>query len=263
MDDRKWFGTLLCTIAACVLSSAAVLGQDSPTSDNRTAGVGVDMPSLSSEMATCDVSCAGCCEENCCQLPEYSCWTAAAEFICFERVAGVHQTLVSTYPPHSPLVPGTGFERLNAADLHQGFAGGTRLGLVRHVDNDSDVEVSFFQIDEWSSVGDIATNYLGPFAPPPNWLTFLAPGDFVQLTNHAAFLGQVGLRCNVQLTERLLLKAGYEALWLGGVALAPAQISRTVSHSVPVTDVYVTTLGIDSTSVAFFHGATVGLEYAF
>ncbi len=82
-------------------------------------------------------------------------------------------------------------------------------------------------------------------------------------TNHAAFLGEVRLRCKFQLTERLLLKAGYEALWLEGVALAPAQIARTTSHAVPATDVYVQSLGVDSSSGAFFHGATVGLEYAF
>jgi hypothetical protein len=300
--------------------------------------------------------------------------------MCFERIGGVNQTLVSTYPPHNPLVPGTGVERLNADDLHQGFAGGPRLGLIRHGDDGYDLEVSYFQIDGWSSVGDIAPNYLGPYAPPPNWLVFMAPGDFVQTTdypdqhmvwtyatrlynaelnvrrdlsprvtvlagfrwvklwedlqgtmppqravpfwdtktnnnlygfqiggewkmlnrsrfsidglikagifdnnadetaavsiyrtlywesastNHAAFLGEVGLRCKYQLTERILLKAGYEAMWLEGVALAPAQITRTTSHAVPVTDVYVQSLGVDSSSGVFFHGATVGLEYAF
>lgn len=380
MDDRKLCGTWLCTILALLMSPAVVLGQGVPTPDSLMAGIGGDSPSLFPEAVGCDSPSAGCCEVDCCPPSVCARWTAAAEFICFERINGVHQTLVSTYPPHDPLVPGTGVERLNAADLHQGFAGGTRLGLVRHGDHDCDIEVSYFQIDGWDSVGDVAPNYLGPFAPPPNWLTFLSPGGFVQLTDHpdqhmvwtyrtqlhnaelnlrrdmsprvtvlaglrwvnlwedlqgtlppqrlvpfwdartnnnlygvqvggewkvlncnrvsinglikaglfdnmadetatvsiyrvlhsesdstsrAAFLGQVGLRCEVQLTDRLTLIAGYEALWLEGVALAPAQISRTMSHSVPVTDVYVTSLGIDSSTGAFFHGATAGLEYAF
>ena len=80
-------------------------------------------------------------------------------------------------------------------------------------------------------------------------------------TNHAAFLGEIGLQCKYQVTDRLLLKAGYEALWLQGVALAPGQIPQTLSHVTPVTDVYVQALGIDSGSGVFYHGATAGLEY--
>ncbi len=82
-------------------------------------------------------------------------------------------------------------------------------------------------------------------------------------TNQAAFLGEIGLRCKYQVTKALSLNAGYEAMWLQGVALAPAQIPQTVSHGTPYPDVYVQSLGIDSRSGAFFHGATVGLEYAF
>jgi len=54
------------------------------------------------------------------------------------------------------------------------------------------------------------------------------------------------------LTERLRLKAGYEAMWLEGVALAPAQISRTMSHSVPTTDVYVQPVASAATPVRSF-----------
>jgi len=53
-------------------------------------------------------------------------------------------------------------------------------------------------------------------------------------TTHAAFLGEVGLRCKYHLTERLLLKAGYEAMWLEGVALAAGQIvGRALGRPVP------------------------------
>ena len=303
-------------------------------------------------------------------------WTASADFILFDRVGGVNQALVSTYPPHSPLVLGTGTERLNSSDFNQGYSGGPRLDLIRHGDCGYDLELSYFQIDGWNS-----SKSVGPDGGQlPNWLVFAAPGDFVQTTdypdqamawsyatrlynaelnvrwelcsrvtmlagfrwvnlledlqgtlpperaapfwdtktrndlygiqigeewkvlnygrfsldglvkagifdnsagektavsiyrvmydesastNQAAFLGEIALRCKYQLTERLSLKAGYEAIWLQGVALAPAQIPQTLSHGTPPTDVYVQALGIDSGSGVFFHGATVGLEYAF
>ena len=39
-------------------------------------------------------------------------------------------------------------------------------------------------------------------------------------TNHAAFLGEIGLQCKYQVLKGLVLKAGYEAIWLQGVAYA-------------------------------------------
>lgn len=81
-------------------------------------------------------------------------------------------------------------------------------------------------------------------------------------TNHAAFVGETGLQCKYQVTQRFLLRAGYEVIWLEGVALAPEQIQET----------YITTkwrnstvqaLGVNCNSGVFYHGATVGLEYSF
>ena len=46
-------------------------------------------------------------------------------------------------------------------------------------------------------------------------------------TNHAAFVSEAGLQLKYQLTKGLALKAGYEVLWLDGVALAPGQIQET------------------------------------
>ena len=380
MNSRKLLATALCALSVLLTGAAAALGQDAPATDNLVTDNLEGSPSSSSETADDPSPCACCCDADCCQPCLCPRWTASAEFICFERIGGVNQTLVTTYPPHYPLVPGTGIETLNANDLHQGFAGGPRIDLIRHGDCGYDLELSYFQIDGWSSVGDIAPNYGGPLAPPPNWLVFTAPGNFLQLTdypdqhmvwvyttrlynaelnvrralspcvtvlagfrwvnlwedlqgtmptervvpfwdtktnnnlyglqigaeckllnrgrfsidgllkagifdnsadetatvsiyrslytesastNHAAVLGEIGLRCKYQLTERLVLKAGYEAMWLGGVALAPAQIARTLSNSTSRTDVTVQALGVDSSSGVFYHGATVGLEYAF
>jgi hypothetical protein len=82
-------------------------------------------------------------------------------------------------------------------------------------------------------------------------------------TNQLAFLGEIGLQCKCQLTQNLLLKIGYEAMCLQGVALAPGQIPETQSDIVSFRDVSVRALGINSGSGVFYHGATAGLEYAF
>jgi len=77
-------------------------------------------------------------------------------------------------------------------------------------------------------------------------------------TNDAAFVGEIGLQCKYQVSKWLALKAGYEALWLEGVALAPGQIQET--YLTP--PAAVNALGV-KTSGVFFHGATAGLEYSF
>ena len=79
-------------------------------------------------------------------------------------------------------------------------------------------------------------------------------------TDHAAFIGEAGLQCKYQITSRLTLKLGYEALWLDGVALAPGQIQETYSTFAPVT---VTARGVNSDSNVLFQGATAGLEFSF
>lgn len=76
-------------------------------------------------------------------------------------------------------------------------------------------------------------------------------------TNQAAVVSEAGLQLKYQLIEGLALKAGYEALWLGGVALAPGQIQETYTLS------NVSALGVNSGSSVFFQGATFGLEYSF
>ena len=73
-----------------------------------------------------------------------------------------------------PNTPGT--EVLNATDLHQGFSGGPRLGLIHHGDDGNDLEVSYFQIDGWN-----ACRSIGP--APNDWLVMRAPGGFVQTQN--------------------------------------------------------------------------------
>ena len=49
--------------------------------------------------------------------------------------------------------------------------------------------------------------------------------------NHAAFASEASLQVKYQLANGLALKAGYEVLWLDGVALAPGQIRETYTAS--------------------------------
>ena len=80
-------------------------------------------------------------------------------------------------------------------------------------------------------------------------------GPLTGSTNHVSFLGEVGVQCKYQVTRGLALRAGYEAMWLQGVALAPGQIDQT--------NVITGDAGINTNYGVFYHGATAGLEYTF
>ncbi|MFA6355947.1 MAG: Lpg1974 family pore-forming outer membrane protein [Candidatus Omnitrophota bacterium] len=79
-------------------------------------------------------------------------------------------------------------------------------------------------------------------------------------TDHAAFVGEAGLRCKYQVTKSMALKLGYEMLWLEGVALAPGQIEKTYCAYNPIS---VTAQGVNTDSGTLFHGVTAGLEVLF
>jgi hypothetical protein len=78
---------------------------------------------------------------------------------------------------------------------------------------------------------------------------------FTASTNHTSFLGEIGLMCKYQVTSQMTLRAGYEALWLQGVALAPAQIQES--------NVLADQIGINSNNGVLYHGATAGFEFSF
>jgi hypothetical protein len=373
-------GSIPATLAAeesnveSVVSGGTVLGQNDPMADQMPTGDREDLQPPSSETTAAPSQSSGCCDEGCC--PSCFCprWTASAEFIILDRIGSVNQTLVERVPGNVP--PSTpGIEALNSNDFQQGFAGGPRVGLIRHGDDGYDLELSYFQIDGWSSNRSVY-----PADPQDwKWLTMKCPGDFLQInegpgqgmaweyasrlynaelnvrwnpcynvtmlagfrwvclrenlqgalepptisweppfwnatttnnlygfqigadgkvfergrfsieglakagifdnnadeetgistikvvrpsfasTNHAAFVGETGLQCKYQVTKSLMLKAGYEAIWLQGVALAPGQIQET-NMTTPTT---AQALGVNCNSGVFYHGATVGLEYSF
>lgn len=377
MDGRGLLEAVLGAIFVLSTSAATVWGQNDPAADSAMPGHGDgSVPSFSETTADSSPG-AGCWDLSFGQSYGAPRWTASADFVILDRIGSVPYTLVETVPSsQSPDHPGT--EMLNARDLHQGFAGGPRLDLIHHGDNDSDLEFLYFQIDGWN-----ARRSIGP--TPSDWLVMRAPGNFLQTqddfltqsmawdyrsrlynaewnarwnpqrrltvlagfrwvnlteelegillpstahgtgsfwdaqtknnlygfqigmdakllernrfsigsvlkagifdnhveeattvrmtriqfgesdsTDHFAFLGEAGVQCKYQVTPRLALKAGYEAMWLQGVALAPGQISETECHYTLVPqDTYIQALGVDCSSGIFYHGATAGLEYAF
>jgi hypothetical protein len=355
----------------------AALGQNGPSAAIASTGDGNGVPASLVELTAEQPQVANC-PEACLGQPRCTCWTASAEFIILQRIGTSEQTLVTTYPgvpsPQTQYIVGQGTERLSSSDLTQGFAGGPKIGLLRHDESGFDLELTYFQIDGWNHAASIPS---GPDTTP----VMVAPGGFVQTTDnanqtmdwayatrlyqaeanlrwefcpratmlagfrwvglreelegtipdphrhapfwetttrnnlfgvqlgeewkivrrgrlsidglvkggifnniakestgvsifrtvhresdsttHAAFLGEIGLQGKYQVAERLVLKAGYEALWLEGVATAPGQIPQTLSHASSLFDVDVRSLGVDSSSGVFYHGATAGLEYTF
>ncbi|WP_244431915.1 hypothetical protein [Rhodopseudomonas sp. B29] len=77
-------------------------------------------------------------------------------------------------------------------------------------------------------------------------------------TNSAALVAEGGLVAKYRFTDVAALKLGYEALWLEGIALAPAQIQQTWT-----TPSSVSARSIDRGSSTLFQGLTVGVEYSF
>ena len=154
MNSRKLFGTVICAILVLPASSAVALGQNDPTADRLLTGNGEDSPPSFSETTADQSQCAGCCDAGGC--PSCCCprWTASADFIILDRIGSVNQTLVETVPgtvKYKDLWHTPGTEVLNSNDFQQGFSGGPRVGLIRHGDDGYDLEVSYFQIDGWSS----------------------------------------------------------------------------------------------------------------
>jgi hypothetical protein len=77
-------------------------------------------------------------------------------------------------------------------------------------------------------------------------------------TGVAAFASEGDLVARYRLSDNFALRLSYEALWLAGVALAPAQIQQ-----MSTTRKTVTARGVNCGSSALFQGVGFGLEYSF
>ncbi len=76
-------------------------------------------------------------------------------------------------------------------------------------------------------------------------------------TDHAAFVGSLALTGKYAITANLSARAGYQLLWIDGVALAPDQIAVSNPDIVPAHS-YAT---VSTSGSPFYHGAFVGLEF--
>jgi hypothetical protein len=77
-------------------------------------------------------------------------------------------------------------------------------------------------------------------------------------TSAVAFVGHTGLTGRVCLCRNVRLTAGYEAVYLAGLALAPDQVGAI---STPVTGT--SSLDLRTNGTIFLHGGSVGLEILF
>jgi hypothetical protein len=203
MNSHNLIRSIFCAMMASTTICTVALGQNTPAAyDMLVDDRAVPSPSISETIS--DRPCG----------PR---WTTSADFIIFERVGGVHRTLVETVPHTVPLddlptTPGT--EVFNVNDFHQGFSGGPRIGLTRRGDCGYDWELSFFQIDGWNSERTI-----GP--APDDWLIMRGPGVFLQtqesteqtmVFNYASKLYNAELNVRWHPLDRLSVLAGIR--WL-------------------------------------------------
>ena len=93
----------------------------------------------------------------------------------------------------------------------------------------------------------IYVNYVDQGTESPRLRTSVSASD-----KHTAFVGEFELVAVYQVNQRLALRAGYQMLWLDGVALAPEQI--------PFTDLDSGVAAVDPGSDAFYHGLVTGVE---
>ena len=70
--------------------------------------------------------------------------------------------------------------------------------------------------------------------------------------DRAAFVGEIGLTAHFQITDHVLLRGGYQLMWIDGIALAPSQI--------PLTNLSTGTTGINADGGVLYHGGFGGLE---
>lgn len=73
-------------------------------------------------------------------------------------------------------------------------------------------------------------------------------------------VGQGGIHATYTVTRNLSAKIGYELLWLDRVALAPGQISGTISGANPTSE---TATGVNTGSSVLLHGLTAGFINSF
>jgi hypothetical protein len=189
MNSRNLFAAVICAILALATRSAAALDQNAPADDRLPIDSNgeVSRPALS-ETITDQPQDTGGCDVGCWQSCAGPRWTAEADFIILDRIAGPSQTLVDRVPRSvrfGDLFTTPGTESLNMNDFQQGFAAGPQIDLIRHGDCGYDLELSYYQINGWHS-----DKNAGP-DDPADWLVMRAPGLWLATTTPGGYQGWI------------------------------------------------------------------------
>jgi hypothetical protein len=122
---------------------------------------------------------------------------------------------------------------------------GVQLGLdALLLDNDCWYVNAVGKVGIYSNSGEQVTTTAGLVGPLP-LITFT--------DNQTSFVGEFGINYGYRLTDRLTFLAGYNLLFVTGVALAPDQLAATNIN---------TGVGaLDTNGSLFYHGLNLGLEY--
>src|SRR5262249_34101789 len=78
----------------------------------------------------------------------------------------------------------------------------------------------------------------------------------------AAFVGEAGASASFQVTRYLSVSAGYQIIWLQGVALASNQVPVT-GNVLPAVGTAITPTRIDVDGQVFYHGIQLGADLRF
>jgi hypothetical protein len=87
---------------------------------------------------------------------------------------------------------------------------------------------------------------------------FGTPATSTAETSKAAFLGELGVNAAYQINSHLALRAGYQILWLSGVATAGRQVPDTVTFDGAAGRLIDS--NVNGNSSILYHGANAGVE---
>ena len=105
-----------------------------------------------------------------------------------------------------------------------------------------------FRVNCWAKSGLFGNLASNNFA-------LVQPGMQINVADHAsqaAFVGDIAANASYQLTDHVAIRAGYQLLWIQGVAIASDQIVATDM---------LTNNGINTTGGAFYHGALTSINF--
>jgi hypothetical protein len=119
------------------------------------------------------------------------------------------------------------------------------------------IKAGLFENNSEQTTSDLTGNLAGGGMVIPG----VEPLSLRASTNQASFAAELGLIGTYRLTDSILLRAGYNVMWLDDVALASEQIVvnewRPAAGMVPF-DTSIRDIRADGS--LFYHGVTMGVE---